>query len=90
MSSDSWEGLLRLVGPAHHEAFAAVGGDDPDWPGWYAEWLLERIPSEMKVDASELAGLLRVAAETQTASNNDEEWPVFYARFLAERLTNQS
>jgi hypothetical protein len=90
MSADSWEELLRQVGPAHHEAFAATDGEDPDWSGWYAVWLHERIPSGMKINASELAELLRVAAETHTASGDDEEWPVSYARFLSERLTDQS
>ena len=30
--------LLRETGHAHHEAFAATDGADPDWPIWYAEY----------------------------------------------------
>jgi len=28
--------LLREVADAHHDAFAATGGEDPEWPLWYA------------------------------------------------------
>ena len=31
--------LFREAGRAHHEAFAASDGDDPDWAIWYADYL---------------------------------------------------
>ena len=31
--------LLRETGHAHHAAFAATDGADPDWSIWYAEYL---------------------------------------------------
>ena len=33
---DELAALFRETGAAHHQAFAAKGGDDPDWPAWYA------------------------------------------------------
>jgi glutaredoxin len=35
--------LLKQAGEAHHEAFAATGGDDPDWAIWYADYLHDRL-----------------------------------------------
>jgi hypothetical protein len=87
MTLDTWTDLLSQVGPAHHQAFAIVDGEDPDWPTWYAAWLLERLPKpQSEVEESELARLLQEAAEAHKASGSDEEWPDFYARFLSERL----
>ena len=31
--------LLADTGAAHHEAFVASNGEDPEWPIWYAERL---------------------------------------------------
>ena len=35
--------LLAETGQRHHEAFVEVGGEDPEWPMWYAEYMLEPI-----------------------------------------------
>jgi hypothetical protein len=42
--SDAPEGLLgeletlfQEAGKAHHEAFIDTGGEDLEWPAWYAE-----------------------------------------------------
>ena len=82
-----WTHLLQDVGPAHHQAFAATDGDDPEWANWYAAWLLERMPGEApKVSEPELAGLLTAAADAYRAAEPPEGWPEFYARFLVNRL----
>jgi len=87
MTLDMWMDLLSQVGSAHHRAFAATDGEDPDWPAWYAAWLLERLPEPApEVDETELAALLATAAETHKTSASTEDWPGFYARFITERL----
>jgi len=87
MTLEVWTELLSQVGPAHHRAFSATDGDDPDWPTWYAAWLLERLPEQArKVDESRLAGLLATAAEKHMNSGSAEDWPGFYARFVTEHL----
>ncbi len=87
MTLDIWTELLSQVGPAHHQAFAATDGDDPDWPTWYAAWLLERLRGHSPViEEPELVRLLEEAAQAHKASDGSEDWPAFYARFLAERL----
>ena len=92
-SATPWEVLLRQVGPAHQEAFAATDGEDPDWPRWYAEWLLERLSGEpgSLPDEAGLAALLEEAAEAHAAAGPNlgtlaDDWPAFYARYLSERL----
>ena len=86
MTLDVWTDLLSQVGPAHHRAFLATAGEDPDWPNWYASWLLERLPGTPGVDKSRLASLLASAAEAHKGSGSTEDWPGFYARFITERL----
>lgn len=87
MTLEGWTELLSQVGPAHHRAFSATDGEDPDWPTWYAVWLLERLPEPApEVGEAHLAALLATAAETHKASGSTEDWPGFYARFVTERL----
>ena len=85
MTRETWTDLLRQAGEAHHDAFASTDGDDPDWPAWYAGWLLERM-SESETDRIQLAELLAEVAEEHKASGTAEDWPGYYARFLMERL----
>jgi hypothetical protein len=87
MTVETWTELLTKVGPAHHEAFLATDGEDPDWPTWYAAWLLERLPGQSPaIEEPELVRLLEEAAQAHKASDGSEAWPPFYARFLTERL----
>ena len=87
MTLEAWTELLSQVGPAHHRAFSATDGEDPDWPTWYAAWLLERMPEPApEVDEGQLAALLATAAETHKTSGSTEDWPGFYARFITGRL----
>jgi hypothetical protein len=87
MTLETWTELLSQVGPAHHQAFASTDGEDPDWPTWYAAWLLQRLPwRSPAIEEPELVRLLEEAAEAHKASDGSEDWPVFYARFLTGRL----
>ena len=86
MSLETWTELLTEVGPAHHHAFAETDGADPDWPAWYAKWLLDRLPETRDLGESHLADLLTEADKTHNATGSTEAWPRFYARFLVERL----
>ena len=40
---DELSALLTQTGKAHHEAFAATDGEDPDWAIWYADYLYDRL-----------------------------------------------
>lgn len=92
MTVETWTELLEQVGPAHHVAFAATDGDDPDWAGWYATWLLDHLPEPLEVEKSlnpvVLAGWLSAAADSHRASETTESWPPFYARFIVDQTSD--
>ena len=73
--------LFREAGSAHHKAFIATNGDDPEWPIWYAEFLHERVNTLLNssLTRSEVVYLL-VRAERERASISPRpDWPEFYA-----------
>ena len=39
--------LFREAGQAHHTAFTATDGDDPDWPIWYADYLQQPFAEQL-------------------------------------------
>ena len=42
--------LLLEAGCAHHAAFAATDGADPDWAIWYAEFLKEPFAQRLHMN----------------------------------------
>ena len=79
--------LLREAGEAHHEAYRATDGADPDWPLWYAEFLRERLGAllEARFTTSELVYLLvSLDREVQRRAPGGN-WQAYYARALIER-----
>ncbi len=81
------EELLAETGPAHHQAFIATDGEDPEWATWYAEYLCQRVNAmlEIDLDVPDLAALLTAAEAERTKHFPDAEWPRFYAEYLLER-----
>jgi hypothetical protein len=74
---------LRDTAAAHHDAFAHVDGEDPEWPAWYAGYLQGLgVGAALPVEA--LAALLRDAAAEHEAAADGSPWPEFYARLLAD------
>ncbi len=53
------EALFRELGEKHHQAFRDTDGDDPEWPLWYAHWLMDRLPAllDAELTKSELVYL---------------------------------
>ena len=45
--------LLEETGKAHHEAFASTGGDDPEWPLWYANHARDRLAEQFELPAGD-------------------------------------
>lgn len=79
-------GLFREAGRAHHQAFLAVDGHDPEWPTWYAAHLeapLRRVlgPGAVVTLAADLAA---VDAEHRSHVVEDD-WPTYYARWFLRR-----
>lgn len=81
--------LLREAGRAHHQAFLATSGADPEWPLWYAEHLLKPI-SELTGFAftrSELTYALVHLSKEQPVKAPGADWPIYYADYILEHYT---
>ena len=79
--------LLREAGRAHHDAFAHAGGDDPDWAGWYAEYVTPRLArlGVGSVETAAIAAALADAERSRKQQSPDADWPSYYARFMLAR-----
>lgn len=84
--------LLREAGRVHHQAFIEVDGDDPDWPLWYAGYLLERLRQQLDstLTRSQLVTDLVLAAEDHAQTAPESDWAAHYARFLIMRHSGGS
>jgi len=80
--------LFRETGHAHHRAFLATNGDDPDWPRWYAEYLAPRLEPLLgiRVPVDQLARLLMLAEDVRQSRTPMPEWPEFYAEYFLARM----
>ncbi|MGD8327936.1 MAG: hypothetical protein PVJ49_00790 [Acidobacteriota bacterium] len=79
--------LFRECGEAHHRAFRDRDGDDPEWPLWYADFLMERLTKRLKAKftKSELVYLLVAADREQEFRAPGADWPGYYAKFFYDR-----
>jgi hypothetical protein len=79
--------LLNEAAEAHHKAFAATEGVDPDWPIWYADYLLEKMQQILnaKFTKSELIYLLVSADKKNGVVAPGAYWPRFYAKYIISR-----
>ncbi len=85
---DNLAELFQETGRAHHEAFAATDGADPDWPIWYADYLKEPFAErfDMIFYKSQLIYCLMDADFEHQARSPDIIWPEFYANEILERF----
>ena len=42
--------MFKETGAAHHQAFAATNGEDPDWPIFYADHLKELLGAALHTE----------------------------------------
>lgn len=54
VSEDRLRTLLRVAESAHGAYEAERGEPDPDWPSWYASFIVERLREEPEEAAHEL------------------------------------
>lgn len=76
--------LLRSTAHAHHIAFAAADGADPEWPLWYAEHLAPGLSALLgtELTRSQLVHTLLLAQE---ADSDAGDWAESYAELIVER-----
>ena len=79
--------LLRETGRAHHGAFAATDGADPDWSIWYADYLQESFGQQLDMNfhKSQLIYCLMNADFEHQAKSPDSDWSEYYADEFIER-----
>lgn len=81
------EDLFRKTGSAHNKAFIKTNGEDPDWPLWYADYLLEKLGKLLnaKFTKSELVYLLVMVEKEREMMAPGADWVVYYTNFFNER-----
>lgn len=79
--------LFEQTSKAHHEAFAAVDGADDDWPTWYANYLIDKLPSLLgkSFAKNELVDLLTQLSKDHSQTASGTPWPRYYANCFVER-----
>lgn len=79
--------LLREACRVHIQVFGEGDGADPDWPLWYASYLLERFRLRLDpaLTRSALACALVLAAEDHARRAPDAEWAAHLAGYLTAR-----
>lgn len=78
--------LLTQTAEAHHKAFEATDGVDPDWPVWYAEFAKDAFAEKfgIKFSESRLIYCLMNAATEHQARSPESDWAIFYADEIVE------
>ena len=81
--------VFAKTASAHHAAFAATDGVDPEWPIWYAENLLEPLGNALGVafTKSQLVYCVMNADFERAARAPDSDWAEFYADHFIERFS---
>ncbi len=81
--------LFKKIGSDHHQAFIETDGEDPEWPLWYAEYLLDKLGPLLntKFTKSELVCLILTAENQRAEKAPSSDWPVYYADFFIQKQT---
>ncbi len=90
MDKGRLEQLLAAAGPAHHQAYIETDGDDPEWPLWYAAFLVDDLSKTLgrRVTQSQLVFHLIDMERQRSREAPDAAWPDYYAQQLAARAEN--
>lgn len=78
--------LLDETARAHHAAFAAADGHDPEWPLWYADYLNPHLEALLgaRYTRSKVVYLLMSLDEQHRREAPDQPWADFYAAQWAD------
>jgi hypothetical protein len=87
ISTDDLADLLKETGDAHHAAYEATDGTDPEWAIWYSAHLQTLLGNGLgrPITRSEIVYLLCKAQMAQDADGSQVPWPTYYANlFLSD------
>jgi glutaredoxin len=78
--------LFRDSAQAHHAAFSATDGEDPEWPLWYTDYLQKPLGQALDTAfyKSQLIYCLMNADFEHAARAPDTDWADFYAAEFIE------
>ena len=84
ISADHLAALLKRTGDAHHAAYAATDGTDPEWASWYSGHLQTLLGDGLgrPITRSEIVYLLCKAQTNQAAEGSEEAWTSYYATLI--------
>jgi hypothetical protein len=76
--------LLKRTGDAHHAAYEATDGTDPEWASWYSAHLQTLVGNGLgrSITRSELVYLLCKAQKNQDATGSKQSWTDYYAKLI--------
>lgn len=79
--------LFHETGEEHHKAFIETEGVDPEWPLWYADYLLDKLHKILGASftKAELVYLLVTADKEQVLRAPGADWTKYYAKLLIDR-----
>ena len=84
--------LLHQTGEDHLATHQETKGDDPEWPLWYADYLLEHGLApllEAKLLKSDLIYLLVLVDKQQKSEAPGAQWEQYYADFFVKRYLKE-
>lgn len=83
---DDLTALFESGRAAHRAEFHGPMEDDPDWPIWFADYLLEPLHrlADPNITRSRLVHCLITAEDERLALAEDEDWAEFHARHFVE------
>lgn len=81
--------MFTETGAAHHKAFAATNGEDPDWPIFYADHLKESLGATLHTEftRSQLIYCLMNADFEQQARDPGADWAQYDADYFIEKFS---
>jgi hypothetical protein len=84
---DALVAFLTETSEAHVQAFADMGGEDPEWPMWYADYMIEKLRELLHapLTRSELICVLLNLSRLQPVEAPDMPWQAYYADYMIER-----
>ena len=79
-------GLLVETGRAHHDAYGATDGVDPEWASWYAAYLQASLGDRLgrSITRSELTYLLLLGERRQAETGDPAPWSEYYAQIILD------
>ena len=88
-AQDELAALLGRTAEAHHQAYIATDGVDPNWTAWYARYLLDNgfgeIVPAARISVDDLARLLVEADRQHRSQAPEAPWEPYYAERLLAR-----